>query len=175
MNTERENTINILLGDRGAGKSTLAADTLIPLYIQKGYSKNVHVFMTKPNRVYDNIKDKVNIHIIANISEVENIIRNTYNGSLFFEDSMTLFGDTLDKQTRNMLINTRMCNVDTFFFYHAWGFICKDLLRLADTFTIFQTHEPVEVRKDFLSPSEMNEIRNGIVGLKQHECFTVVR
>jgi len=176
--SERENLINVVVGDRGEGKSKAIVTEWLPVYAEWCGKSKMHVFMTRPNKAYTgfgNLPKGVELHIVSDIKEVEHIVKGLYNGVVFYEDAMTLVGDTLDKETRNMLINSRMCNVDSFFIYHAFGFICKDIMRLADTFTVFKSNESPMVRKDYLSERELKEIIQGMKGLKNGEHVTIQR
>ena len=163
----RENKVTLLIGDRGEGKTKTYIEEVIPSYVAKGYKKSdIHVFMVQPNKWYTNkfnsgIEQKVTIHYITDIKEGEKIITKLHNGVILFEDAQTIFGDRLDKDTRRMIINTRMTNVDTYIIYHSWGLVNKDIMRFADVFVCFRIHEDPKVRSEFLTGLEMEEIRKG--------------
>lgn len=168
----RQNKISCLIGDRGTGKTPViigdsahGVKSLAAIYVQKGCS--VIIVDTVDNKKYQGLvidlkptddlsKLKPAIYrIIMSIDAFQNIVKKfnqgLRNAAIFYEDAFRYVPKMIDTSLVSQLLDSKQKNIDTFFLYHAWGWIPKDLFRVIDDFLIFKSSEHPRVRQAELS------------------------
>jgi len=175
MTAERENIINIILGRRASGKSTAQANEFIPADLAAG--KTVMVILTKENPVFDKFKGNPKVHIltIASVQEITILLKASYNCSYYFDDARGLFGLQMDTEVMRLIIHSRQMNCDLHFCYHSFKKTCLSLYDTCDCYTIFETKDTPQERKQFFSQEEIEEINLQRSQLKKYEHFVFVQ
>jgi hypothetical protein len=168
----RQNKISCFVGDRGTGKTPViigdaqyGVRSLAQLYVEKGY--RVFIIDTIANTKYngkvtdlkpgtDLAKLSTGIYRIVITLEAFPVLLQLINKAgikiaIFFEDSFRYISKQVDTGTISLLLDSKQRDIDTFFLYHAWGWIPKDLFRIIDIFEVFKSAEHPNVRKAELS------------------------
>lgn len=154
----RTNTINLIIGDRGTGKTTfiqgdedLGIKGVLPVYERHSSIKKCLVVDTFDNPVWRHVETidliklsqwKRGIRRLFGsdtsllISAIE---QRVYNTAVVFEDATKFIKRFLPKDVEIFLIDTKQKNVDVYFLYHYLMAPPTDLIRIADTLTLFKT------------------------------------
>lgn len=171
----RENYVNVLIGDRFAGKTTFTRDVIIPAYLAAG--KPVILVQRKYNPKYDKLKDdpRVLIKTVTVLEELIPVLEQFYNGGIIFEDAYRYFGNKLTDEVIGLIVDTQQQNNDIHFIYHTFSWVCKDLFRIADMFTFFGCNESAASRSDYFTAAEIKDIDEKIKNLKPYENFVFQR
>lgn len=161
------NTINMIIGKRGTGKTvyakgdkSLGVEGLFNIYVQKGMK--VLIVDTFDHPSYSEIPiitlDKINwawkkgvYRYWCRVTDIpkalEHINENFWNGALFLEDAFKHQKEKLDRSMMNLIGDSKQKNVDMFFMYHNWGLAPRDLYRYVDYIEVFKTKDTPEERK----------------------------
>lgn len=171
----RDNAITVIFGGLREGKSTWIATNIIPLYFKKGLK--VKIVQTKYNPAYAMYEndDRVQIIFIRTLKEVKEIMYYSVNCALICEEATIYMGESLDENTKGVIVNCSQCNVDLFFVIHSYSFCSRDIFRFRPNMAIFPCGELPDVRKEYFSKDELQEINAALLKLKKYEPCTLVR
>lgn len=155
---KRVNTINVVIGDRGTGKTTfIQGDKLLKIkgvlaaYDNSQSIKKQLIVDTFDNPVWKHIPiitieqlpqwKKGNYRLFGSdtdllLSEIE---QNCYNTVIIFEDATKFIKRYLTKEIERLLYDTKQKNIDVWLIYHHMWAVPNDLIRIADTLTLFKT------------------------------------
>lgn len=154
----RVNTINLIIGDRGCGKTTfvqggpeLKIKGVLPTYDRSKSIVKQLVVDTFDNPVWKHVPI-INIEQLPQwktgkyrlfnsdtdliLSEIE---QHCYNTVIVFEDATKFLKRYLTKDIERLLYDTKQKNVDIFLIYHHMWAVPNDLIRIADSITLFKT------------------------------------
>lgn len=156
----RINTVNIVCGGRGTGKSTFFDGSkqhnvrgVIPAYLNGKGIQKVLIVDTFDNPFWQHypIMNAKNLarwqkgiyrlfgsDIVRTMNTIE---ANCYNTALVFEDATKFIGSRLTDDVKNFIVDSKQKNLDIFFIFHALMLIPNDLIRFSDTLTLFKTNE----------------------------------
>lgn len=171
------NTVNMIIGKRGTGKTVFAKGDhalnitgLFDLYLQK--NMKVLIIDTFDHPTYRDVKyiplEKINLkwkkgvyRHYAPLKDIDKVLdhvnQNYWNGALFLEDAVKYLRGRLSDPVLNLIGDSKQKNVDLFFMYHSWALAPKDLYRYLDYIEIFKTKDSPETRKNDL-PGCFNEV-----------------
>lgn len=163
----------MVAGTRGTGKTDFLKDLL---YVSKqGFRKQL-VVDTFDSDVWHNLKTFVNPHQVnvpVRVLPVEKfqywsqglyrmfssdtelmmseIQQHATNCQIIFEDATKYVGSVLTKDMKKFVLDSKQKNLDLIFVFHSLASIPPDLVRVADTLTLFKTNEgdPSKVKYPF--------------------------
>lgn len=155
----RINNVGLIEGKRGTGKTTYLVD-LIRMYREKHPTQKILIIsaINQPGWVHIPTIDlellerwiKPNIYKIygSNTEEILQAVESHFsNGLLIMEDATSFIPKTIPKEVRRMIIDTKQKNVDMLITFHGFMSTPPEILRYADTITMFKTDSP-ETRKN---------------------------
>jgi hypothetical protein len=164
MEEKRINYINTFVSGRGTGKTTYLKQ-FIPVYLKLG--KKVLIIDTFDHPSYKEVplikptdlarwkKNTPGVkRIVVNPSNIDedlqHVNQHVSNCLIVFEDCKKYIGTKLSPSLNQIIIDSKQCNNDLFFLYHAWGWISLDILRTSDFIVIGKTQDSPETRKNNL-------------------------
>lgn len=161
------NTVNLILGKRGTGKTTYAIGDpdlnvggLFNAYLKR--DMKVLIVDTFDHPAYRNIPiiphNKINhdwkkgvYRAIAPVHQMPELLNRVkgevYNTGCFFEDIGKYMRSKLDDAIMEMIGDSKQKNDDLNFMGHNWALVPKDLYRYVDYIEIFKTKDSPETRK----------------------------
>lgn len=173
----RDNVINVLVGGRKEGKSSTVADYIIPAALAQG--KAVFLCQPKWNPAYIKYEadTRIKFLVTGDIDEIMKLVKNVYNACVIIEEEYVYFDDSLPKEVKVMIINTGQQNVDMHFIGHNYTWVCKDLYRIANVFTIMRCGESPRARQGNtgFTADEVLFIEKGLKDLPKYKHFILQR
>ena len=162
---KRINLVSLVVGGRGTGKTTLIKK-IIRAYLRN--SLKVLVIDTFDNPVWSEYR-LINLKQLSRLrneargvfrvfdTEANNVIEvihnRVFNGLLIFEDASKYVGSRLNPFLKALVVDSKQKNLDMIFVFHAWGGIVPpDLIRFADTATLFKTNERIKTLAKIPNP-----------------------
>lgn len=165
------NTINLLLGARGTGKTVFVTgdkeikqECLIDIYINKGmkvlildtydHPSYAGIKIIKPEQINNNWKRGVYrcFCLPDDFEELLGIVYNNFwNGAIIIEDA---YKTQRGKTTRNLsrlIGDSKNKNIDIYLMFHTWKYVPKDLYTYLDYIELWKT-------KGMLTSREENEL-----------------
>ena len=157
----RNNTINIIVGGRGSGKTTLVK-SIIDNYKIVHLLQKILILDELDNEAYSMFPvinqnmlfrwSGSNVYRIFEGDSIETIeiVNNSLKNLLFIcEDAARYIEPRIQKSVKRILINSKQINCDLIFVYHDFHDLPAALIRKANTLTLFKTESP-EYRKNDL-------------------------
>ena len=157
----RINNVGLIEGKRGTGKSTYLLN-LINHYWRVHKSQKILVVSMINQPAYLDIP-KIDIDLLSrwkspaiykmygsNTEDILQAIEEHFkNGLLLMEDATNFIPKSIPKEVRRMIIDTKQKNVDMLMTFHGFMSTPPEIIRYADTITMFKTDTP-ETRKDVI-------------------------
>lgn len=156
----RTNVVSIIVGARGTGKTDFTKNIVKASHHYKKLI--IDTFDNPPWRNLATHDDPNNLRPIPimetsliprwenglyrlsekNIKKTMKILeQNAQNALLVFEDATRFIGKTLEEEVKMFLYDSKQKNLDCVFIFHGLMQVPSDLLRCADTLTLFKTNE----------------------------------
>jgi hypothetical protein len=192
----RDNIVSLVVGTRGTGKTDFIKNLL---YQSKIAFKKQLVVDTFDSTVWRNLKtftnpaqENVTVPVLplANFPHwltglyrmfdsdtdlMMSLIQDHANNcQIVFEDATKYVGSKLSKDMKKFVLDSKQKNLDLIFIFHSLASIPPDLVRVADTLTIFKTNEgePSKDKYPFPSiPEKMQKVRDS----KDRYCNVTIR
>jgi hypothetical protein len=159
----RNNIVSVIVGTRGTGKTDFVKNLLCSSL--SGFKKKL-VVDTFDSDVWKNLKTwnwSNQENILVPILPPENFSRwnsgiyrmfhsdtdylmqliqdHANNCQIVFEDATKYVGSKLSKDMKKFVLDSKQKNLDLIFIFHSLGSVPPDLIRVADTLTLFKTNE----------------------------------
>jgi hypothetical protein len=159
----RNNIVSLIVGTRGTGKTDFVKNLLYQSKI--GFKKQL-VVDTFDSDVWKNLKTFTAPHqenVSVPVLPPENFSRwltglyrmfhsdtdylmqliqdHANNCQIVFEDATKYVGSKLSKDMKKFVLDSKQKNLDLIFIFHSLGSVPPDLIRVADTLTLFKTNE----------------------------------
>jgi Cdc6-like AAA superfamily ATPase len=175
----RINLVNIILGNRGTGK-TFYIKQLLEAYKKAHPDKKILIVDTLDHPSYAliapiELKDlkawrKPSVYRIfgSNTNEIiEEIENNVSNALIIFEDASKYVGKLMESHVRKMIFDSKQKNNDLIFLFHGFMATPPELFRICDTITLFKTGDHPKCRKNnMVNYNEIEVIYNEILKSK---------
>lgn len=158
MSEKRINTVTIIIGGRGTGKTTFSQE------LMKDHPKKVlivdtfnhpsykHVPRIHPHQLKKWEKGIYRIWPLKDSYTIEEILASIdsdlNNCMIFFEDALKYISGKLKPEERRFIIDSKQKNLDMLFLYHSYGQVPPDLYRFCDFVTVFKTNDNPTTRKN---------------------------
>jgi hypothetical protein len=183
------NTVNLLLGRRGTGKTVfvtgedgIVQDNLIDIYVQKemkvlildtyDHPSYQQVKRILPEQINDSWKKGV-YRCFVRPAEMEDLLSvvydNFWNGALILEDAFKHQKKNLSDNCANMVGDSKNRNVDMYFMYHTWSFVPLDLYRYLDFIELFKTKTPPGKREENELADNYEDVLAAYERVRNHE------
>ena len=180
------NTINLLLGARGTGKTVFVTgdkkvneECLLDIYTEKSmkvlildtydhpsYSKIKRI---EPNQINSTWKKGV-YRCWALPDDFEELLKIVYesfwNGALIIEDAYKTQRGKLTKNMSRLIGDSKNRNIDIYLMYHSWKYVPKDLYTYLDYIELWKT-------KGVLTKREEDELADNYEAVEQ--AFKIVK
>lgn len=158
----RINLVNLVLGNRGTGK-TFYIKQLLEVYIKSNPDKKILIVDTLDHPSYKliasiEIEDlkawrKPSVYRIFNSDgKPETILaaieKNVSNALIIFEDASKYVSKLMESHVRKMIFDSKQKNNDLIFLFHGFMATPPELFRICDTITLFKTGDKPHCRKN---------------------------
>lgn len=91
--------------------------------------------------------------IVKDFEEFNQFIENNVSNALIvYEDATRFIGSILDPNLKSFIYDTKQKNIDMLFIFHSLVSIAPELVRSADTLTLFKTNEGHPDKKKYPWP-----------------------
>jgi Cdc6-like AAA superfamily ATPase len=158
----RINTVNLILGKRGSGKTTYTLELIKKIQNSR---KDIKILIvdTFENPSYVHIP-KISIEMLSRWknpsiykvyeSDTEEMLKAIQkyctNTMIIFEDAVKYINKVLQKDVRKFIIDSKQKNLDLVFLFHGFSSTPPELFRLSDTVTIFKCDNPLYRKSDII-------------------------
>ncbi len=153
----RVNTVNIIIGGRGTGKTYTILHDVIENYQTADPDKKILVLDTFNAPAYSGVEnvDRSNIKrwkkgvkrfLISAVpqefdADIDYIAKTCYNTVIILEDSGRFVGSALRSSVLKLVTDTKQKNIDLYLVFHALMQVPPRLIQLADYILLHKTNE----------------------------------
>jgi KaiC/GvpD/RAD55 family RecA-like ATPase len=156
----RTNTVTLIVGDRGTGKTTFLKGSkidrvtgVIDVYLRQNPKKKILVVDIFNNSAWAEVpvmerrtlpawkKGVYRIYDADLDALMSSIEKSVANAVIIFEDATKYIGAKLNRHMYRFLIDSKQKNLDVLFVFHSLAACPLDLVRIANFIILFKTKE----------------------------------